>query len=290
MSSPRVVQIIFGNDDARHLVEVLIPSIVDSSSEPVEVWARNYSNNAIKVLPTIVGSTQIREFTNDEGRPIGFAENHNYLFNLRDDLRPFVLVNPDCILTHGSIDQLFHRYQCEKRTPGIVEGRQWPFEHPKEFDSVSFETPWASGAFCLIDAEFYRSVGGMDETYFMYLEDVDLSWRAWLAGWSVIYEQNSVAIHFSGAPFYRSDLRSSEEYFGLRNFIALSYKFFGEEGERYAIDLLKENYEDLGNAVNIAIEDYKLNLRQRVQTLGTVVQHPKIKVLGLNQFHKLRNL
>jgi hypothetical protein len=46
----------------------------------------------------------------------------------------------------------------------------------------------------------------------------------------------------------------------------------------------------LGHAVNIAIEDYKLNLRQRVQTLDTVVQHPKIKVLGLNQFHKLRTL
>ena len=142
----------------------------------------------------------------------------------------------------------------------------------------------------MLNKQAVQATKGFDETYFMYLEDVDLSWRAWLAGWSVIYEQNSVAIHFSGAPFYRSDLRSSEEYFGLRNFIALSYKFFGEEGERYAIDLLKENYEDLGNAVNIAIEDYKLNLRQRVQTLDTVVQHPKIKVLGLNQFHKLRTL
>jgi GT2 family glycosyltransferase len=284
------VQIVFGNEDVRHLVEVLLPSISDSSSEPIEVWARNYSNDATTALPTSVGSTQIREFTNDEGRPIGFAENHNYLFNHRDDLRPFVLVNPDCILTHGSIDQLFLRYQLEKRTPGIVEGRQWPFEHPKEFDPVSLETPWASGAFCLIDAEFYRSVGGMDETYFMYLEDIDLSWRAWLAGSPVIYEQKSVVVHFSGAPFYRSDVRSSEEYYGLRNFIALNYKFFGEEGEEHAISLLKENYKVLGHAVNIAMEDYKLNLRQRVQTLDTVVQHPKIKVLGLNQFHKLRTL
>jgi len=290
VSVRRVVQIVFGNEDVRHLVEVLLPSISDSSSEPIEVWARNYSNDATTALPTSVGSTQIREFTNDEGRPIGFAENHNYLFNHRDDLRPFVLVNPDCILTHGSIDQLFLRYQLEKRTPGIVEGRQWPFEHPKEFDPVSLETPWASGAFCLIDAEFYRSVGGMDETYFMYLEDIDLSWRAWLAGSPVIYEQKSVVVHFSGAPFYRSDVRSSEEYYGLRNFIALNYKFFGEEGEEHAISLLKENYKVLGHAVNIAMEDYKLNLRQRVQTLDTVVQHPKIKVLGLNQFHKLRTL
>lgn len=290
MSGPRVIQIVFGNDDIRHLVNVLLPSISDSSSEPVEVWARNYSRQSTKALPGNVGSTRVHEFTNDDDRPHGFAENHNYLFTRRGDLRTFVLVNPDCILMHGSIDQLFHRYQSEKKTPGIVEGRQWPFEHPKEFDPVSLETPWASGAFCLIDARFYQLVGGMDETYFMYLEDVDLSWRAWLAGYPVIYEKNSVTIHFSGGPFYRADVRSSEEYFGLRNFIALNYKFFGEEGEMHAIELLKESYKTLGHSVNIAIDDYRVALRGKVKKLDMDARHPKIKVLGLNQFHKLRTL
>jgi hypothetical protein len=289
MSSPRVVQIVFGNDDVSHLVNVLFPSISDSSSEPVEVWAKNYASGGLRCLPEKLGSLTIHEFVNAEGRPAGFAENHNDLFKKRSDLRPFVLLNPDCILTDKALDLLFNRFEKENFGPGIIEGRQWPFEHPKEFDTVSLETPWASGAFCLINANFYESVGGMDESYFMYLEDVDLSWRSWLAGYPVIYEQNATAIHFSGGPFYRSDVRPSEEYYSLRNFIAINYKFFGITGEENAIKIVKDQYTNLGHAVNMAISDYEFDLRNRMTPLALEVSHPKIKVLGLNQFHKLRH-
>ncbi len=37
---------------------------------------------------------------------------------------------------------------------------------------------WAVGAILLIDADCYRAVGGLDESYFLYSEETDFSLRA----------------------------------------------------------------------------------------------------------------
>ena len=43
------------------------------------------------------------------------------------------------------------------------------------------------------------SVGGWDERYFMYMEDVDLCWRLRRLGWRVAYEPGGSAMHVQGA-------------------------------------------------------------------------------------------
>ena len=67
----------------------------------------------------------------------------------------------------------------------IIEAVQFPEEHPKVYDPLTFETPWASGACLAIPRRVHASIGGFDDGFFMYCEDVDLSWRARAAGHSV---------------------------------------------------------------------------------------------------------
>jgi N-acetylglucosaminyl-diphospho-decaprenol L-rhamnosyltransferase len=43
------------------------------------------------------------------------------------------------------------------------------------------------------------SVGGWDERYFMYMEDVDLCWRLRRLGWRVGYDPAGAAVHVQGA-------------------------------------------------------------------------------------------
>jgi GT2 family glycosyltransferase len=47
--------------------------------------------------------------------------------------------------------------------------------------------------------ELFADVGGFDEDFFMYLEDVDLAWRARLAGWRCVYEPAALVYHLHSA-------------------------------------------------------------------------------------------
>ncbi|MEO7983099.1 MAG: glycosyltransferase family 2 protein, partial [Bacteroidota bacterium] len=55
-----------------------------------------------------------------------------------------------------------------------------------------------AGAFMMIRKEVLDKVGGFDETFFMYGEDVDLSYRVQKAGYKNMYFAGSSIIHFKG--------------------------------------------------------------------------------------------
>jgi GT2 family glycosyltransferase len=55
------------------------------------------------------------------------------------------------------------------------------------------------GAALLIRRQTFFELGGFDAAYFAYLEDVALCWKAWLAGYEVLYDPRAVAYHRFGA-------------------------------------------------------------------------------------------
>jgi N-acetylglucosaminyl-diphospho-decaprenol L-rhamnosyltransferase len=57
---------------------------------------------------------------------------------------------------------------------------------------------WVSGACLLVRRRAWEDVGGFDPSYFMYLEDVDLCWRAHRSGWDVLYEPAAEVTHAQG--------------------------------------------------------------------------------------------
>lgn len=66
----------------------------------------------------------------------------------------------------------------------------------RETDALDgHEIGYASGAGVLYRADVLRRVGLLDETLFAYHEDMDLSWRIWLAGFRVVLASKSVVYH-----------------------------------------------------------------------------------------------
>lgn len=53
----------------------------------------------------------------------------------------------------------------------------------------------ACGASMLMRRSLLQEIGGLDDGFFMYYEDTDLSWRARLFGWQVLYEPEAVVYH-----------------------------------------------------------------------------------------------
>ena len=82
---------------------------------------------------------------------------------------------------------------------------------------------FGTGSAMFVRAEEYRAVGGFDERFFMFFEDVDLGWRLNLRGHRVRYEPASIAYHrhhasMAGAGEFR------EQYLLERNALMLLYK------------------------------------------------------------------
>jgi GT2 family glycosyltransferase len=68
----------------------------------------------------------------------------------------------------------------------------------------------ASGCFALYRRSMLTEIGGFDERFFAYLEDVDVAWRARATGWRCVYEPRAIAHHHGSAS---SRHRSSLKYF-----------------------------------------------------------------------------
>ncbi len=81
-----------------------------------------------------------------------------------------------------------------------------------------------SGAFMLMRSEALEKVGQLDETFFMYGEDIDLSYRIQLGGWKNYYCSDTTIIHYKGEStkkssvnyvfvFYRAMVIFAEKHF-----------------------------------------------------------------------------
>jgi N-acetylglucosaminyl-diphospho-decaprenol L-rhamnosyltransferase len=142
----------------------------------------------------------------------------------------YVLVsNPDVVMHQESLDRLI---ECAERRPDggvfgprIVDatgatypsartlpslrtgighalfGRVWPANpwtraYRLDLDSSEErEAGWVSGACLLVRKDAFDQIGGFDDNYFMYFEDVDLGERMGRAGWKNVYVPSAVVTH-----------------------------------------------------------------------------------------------
>ena len=65
-------------------------------------------------------------------------------------------------------------------------------------DGTTQQVDWLSGACFLVRRSAFEAVGGFDEAYFMYAEDVDLCWRLGRAGYRAVYVPAAEVVHTQG--------------------------------------------------------------------------------------------
>jgi len=80
------------------------------------------------------------------------------------------------------------------------------------------------GAFFLIRRQLFVTMGGFDERFFVYFEEVDLSRRAYNAGWKTIYLADVQAYHKGGGT--SDKVKASRLFYSLRSRILYGYKHF----------------------------------------------------------------
>jgi GT2 family glycosyltransferase len=127
---------------------------------------------------------------------VGFGAGHNRLmreaFARGADI--YIAANPDGAFHPAAITAMVQMMQAQDHK-ALIEACQFPTEHPKAYDPLTFQTAWASGACLAIPRPVFETLGGFDDAFFMYCEDVDLSWRARAAGFSVQICPRALFLH-----------------------------------------------------------------------------------------------
>jgi GT2 family glycosyltransferase len=122
----------------------------------------------------------------------------------------------------------------------------------------------ASAGAALYRRAMLDEIGSFDESFFAYLEDVDVAWRARMSGWRCLYEPGAVVLHHHSATLGH---RSSRKYYlAGRNRVRLLAKN-ADAGllRRYGLGMLAY---DLGYVLYVAAKRRKLApLRGRVAGL-----------------------
>jgi N-acetylglucosaminyl-diphospho-decaprenol L-rhamnosyltransferase len=219
--------------------------VVDNASEDgsVEMVRREFS--------------RARLIQNTEN--VGFARANNQAMATSQG-RYILLFNSDAIATPGAIQSLVRLAVAEPRA-GIVGahllnadgsfqasytpfpnlwqeflilsglgrmfyGRWYPSRGPEE-DKGPQVVDYVEGACMLVRREAFEDVGGLDESYFMYVEEVDWCYTMREKGWQAWYQPAAKVIHLGGgssqnrrrqreADLYRSRVRFFRKHYGDR--------------------------------------------------------------------------
>lgn len=178
----------------------------------------------------------------------------------RSQERPMALVAPRILRPDGAIwsegSDLYLKDGRVKSAKRRVAGQ--------ELERV----PWLSGACLALDIEIWNRVGGFDQRYFLYWEDVDLSWRALQAGGDLLVEPHAVAVHAEGgtqrtSASHRHRGKSSMYYFyNIRNRLLFAALWLGP------VDLARWRRHDVVVAKEIILQGGR---RQLLYSLRPVI-------------------
>jgi hypothetical protein len=139
---------------------------------------------------------------------------------LNEDFEYVALFNNDAVADEKWLASLVR--SIDKKGVGMVTGlllhedgktidstgdwySKWGLAFPRNRGDVTLKAPKAgevfsaSGGATLYKLSLFKDIGLFDEDYFAYYEDVDISFRAQLAGYKVLYNPEAIAYHKQGA-------------------------------------------------------------------------------------------
>lgn len=140
------------------------------------------------------------------------------------------LLNPDARIAPDDLDRLFEQVETDASlllAPRIVttDGSPWMSTimdlalADGSVGSSRHRTPgqevmeWVSGAAMTLSAELWSRIGGFDDDYFLYWEDIDLCRRVHGVGGTVRVDESVVAVHDEGGTHSEGGRAKSETYY-----------------------------------------------------------------------------
>jgi GT2 family glycosyltransferase len=204
------------NYNGRQFVDQLYPTLLSQSYQDFEIYAIDNAStdDSLQLIRNLYPSVHILKLK----RNYGFARAFNYAARVIP--HPYlVFLNND---TKVAPEWLAELVAAIERHPHIivVNSKALIWDRPDTIDSAGgkftfmgggfniglferdgpeFSTPGyigaAVGSSMLVRRESFLHIGGFDPDYFMYIEETDFCWRAWLAGFRIYFSPRSMIFH-----------------------------------------------------------------------------------------------
>jgi hypothetical protein len=239
------VSIIILNFNGKHYLERCLPSVLVQTYPSFDVIV--VDNDSTDGSTAFVQAQFPEVHLIESGGNVGFATGNN--IGIRANDSPFVAtLNNDTWLEPDWLEQLMRVMQSNVRIGSCAS--RMVFAHQPEIiqsagvnmDPVGIAWDRLGGAPLSVDvnepmdvfaasagAALYRramlnEVGLFDDDYFIYLEDVDLSWRSQLMGWRTVYVPQARVYHVhsgttkEGSPFKNYHLARNKVWTVIKNY------------------------------------------------------------------------
>ncbi len=190
----------------------LVLTIVDNNS----------SDETVKLLKKYQQSESFSIHIIESEENLGFGRANNMGVR-RTDKKYIFFLNIDTELFEDTFTEFVYSIKESESNIGAWELKQVPYEHPKYYNPITFETRWFSGAAVILRRDVFEEVGGFDSKIFMYTEDVDLSWRIRNEGYIIKYLHKSFVTHHSYTG--SSDIKPLQFYNSIYNNMMLRYRY-----------------------------------------------------------------
>ena len=213
--------------------------VVDNASEDGSIELLKQKFPSIKL---IVNKTNL-----------GFGKANNQALKIAKG-KYILLINPDSIVSEDTFENLINFFNenpdsgllgckilnpdgtlqlaCRRSFPGPwtsfckVTGLSNLFPKSKLFarynltyldENKTYEVDAISGSFMIMRKEVYEKVGGFDEQFFMYGEDLDLCYRIKEKGFKIFYVHSTNIIHYKGESTKRSSIDETKLFYDAMN-------------------------------------------------------------------------
>lgn len=105
---------------------------------------------------------------------------------------------------------LYYLLKLDKLFPKVKKFGQYKMSYVSE-DDIS-EVDSLTGAFMIARREVIEKIGGLDESFFMYGEDIDWCYRIREAGYKIMYYPKVKTIHYKGQSSKKKRLKTIYEF------------------------------------------------------------------------------
>lgn len=244
------IAVVILNYNGRKFLEKFLPNVIENSGDIAEIVVADNASTDDSVEFMKSHFPSIRLIINDSNG--GFATGYNIALR-QVEAEYYCLLNSDIEVSPHWIEPVIslmdsdihiaacqpkllsyydrERFEYAGASGGFIDKYGYPFCRGRVFQELEVDAGqyddareifWATGACMFVRADLYHRYGGLDDSFFAHMEEIDFCWRMKNNGFKIMCCPSSKVYHIGGGTLPKSSARKT--YLNFRNNLSLLMK------------------------------------------------------------------